>query len=62
MKENLKALLIWRIPGRLIRFFGGEASQLILRGHKVYPGVLIKNNFNFEAQDIETCIKKLENN
>ncbi len=62
MKEKLNSFIIWKIPGFIMKFFAGEASQLVLRGHKVNPTVLIKNNFNFEAPDIETCIQKLENN
>lgn len=60
MKEQMNAFIIWRIPGSLMKLVAGEASQLLLRGHIVKPAVLIKNNFNFEAPDIDTCINKLE--
>ena len=62
MKKELNSFIVWKIPGFIMKLIAGEASQLVLRGHKVKPAVLIKNNFNFDAPDIETCIQKLENN
>ena len=62
MKEELNSFIVWSIPGSFMKAIGGEASQLVLRGHIVKPTVLTKNNFNFEAPDIKSCIKKLENN
>lgn len=60
LKNKLNSFIIWSIPVPLIKIFTGEASQMILEGQNVKPGVLLKNNFNFEASDIETCINKLE--
>ncbi len=62
MKRKLKAFVIWSLPPGILRLMAGEASQMLLNGHIVRPGVLLKNNFNFEADNIESCINKLEDN
>ncbi|MGC9342048.1 MAG: TIGR01777 family oxidoreductase [Bacteroidales bacterium] len=60
MKKELKAFIIWPVPSLILKIFLGEASEILLNGQKVIPDVLLKNSFNFEASDIDTCIKKLE--
>ena len=60
LKKSTGAWVTWNIPGALIRLFLGESSSLFLNGHKVIPSVLLKNNFNFETPNLETCIAKLE--
>lgn len=62
LKKKKKALLLWNAPGFIIKLLFGEASLMFLKGHKVYPGILLKNNFNFIAPNIETCIDKIERN
>ena len=62
IKSYVNALFIWNLPGFIIKYPLGETSDLVLKGHKVKPAVLLKNNFNFEAGNIETCVNKIENN
>ncbi|MBE0654430.1 MAG: TIGR01777 family protein [Bacteroidales bacterium] len=60
MKKSTGAWITWNIPGIFIRLILGESSTLFLEGHKIIPSVLLKNSFNFESPNLETCIAKLE--
>jgi uncharacterized protein (TIGR01777 family) len=60
MRKQLKPLIIWPLPSFVLKIILGEASEILLKGQKVIPDVLLKNSFNFEASDVNTCVKKLE--
>lgn len=60
LKRHFKSRFIWRIPAWVLKLIFGEASMLYLEGQKVIPGVLLKNNFDFEVDTIENCIEKIE--
>ncbi len=62
LKKQLDAMIVWRIPEFIPELFLGEASLLYLEGQKVFPEVLTKNNYNFEASNIRECVKKIEAN
>jgi len=62
LKKQFHALIIWNLPGIVVKLIFGEGSILFLEGQNVKPGVLLDNNFVFEAPDILSCITKLENN
>ena len=60
LKRHFKSWFIWGIPAWVLKLIFGEASMLYLEGQKVIPGVLLKNNFDFEVDTIENCIEKIE--
>lgn len=60
MKKELNSFLLWPLPAFVLKIILGEASEILLKGHVVIPEVLLKNNFNFEASDVDDCVKKLE--
>jgi len=60
LKKKLNSFVLWRIPAFIIKVFMGEASIILLEGQKVSPAVLQKHGFNFEAQNIEELLEKVE--
>lgn len=60
LKKKTRALIIWNIPAFILKLIFGKASVMFLEGQNVLPGVLLKNNFNFKAPNIETCIENIE--
>ena len=60
LRKKTRALIIWNIPAFILKLILGKASVMFLEGQNVLPGVLLKNNFNFKAPNIETCIENIE--
>lgn len=60
LRKKTRALIIWNIPAFILKLIFGKASVMFLEGQNVLPGVLLKNNFNFKAPNIETCIENIE--
>ena len=62
LKKKTGAFIVWNMPSFILKLILGESSKVLLDSHDVKPAVLLKNNFNFIASDIESCIDNIESN
>jgi len=60
LKKYFRSWVLWYIPSWFLKLVLAEASVVYLEGQRVIPGVLIKNNFIFEVDSIDSCIDKIE--
>jgi len=58
--KKLKRPSIFTLPAWLIKSIFSEGSILILKGQKVIPGVLLKHNFRFVGNNLNSCLDILE--
>lgn len=58
--KKLNRPAIFRIPGFVIKALFSEGSIFLLKGQKVLPGVLLKNNFRFIGNNLKRCLDILE--
>jgi uncharacterized protein (TIGR01777 family) len=62
LKQKTGAFLVWNMPSFILKLMLGKSSSMLLDSQDVKPAVLLKNNFNFIASDIESCIDNIESN
>ena len=60
MAGKLNRWSFFIVPGFVIKAIFSEGSVFILKGQKVLPGVLLKNNFRFIGNNLKTCLDILE--
>jgi uncharacterized protein (TIGR01777 family) len=60
MAKKLNRPAIFTVPGFVIKALFSEGSVFLLKGQKVLPGVLIKNNFKFVGNNLKSCLDILE--
>ena len=60
--NSLKRPCFFKIPSFVIKLLFGQMSQTLLEGQKVFPKVLLDNNFDFKYKNINSAFSEISKN